>query len=357
MNAKIANKFMTKEMIGYGSFGSIYSGINIYNNDQVAIKFETSVNMKQKLFRESRIYQIISGAPGFPTLKHYGTEGDTAAMIIDLLGQNISALFEARHRSFSLKTVLMIADQTLTRIEYLHKKSIIHRDIKPENMAIGNGKHRNTIYLIDFGLAKSYCDMKTHQHNEFKTVPFLVGTPLYASINAMKNQEQSRRDDLESLAYVLLYLLRGNLPWEKTHSGNLKEAQENILRIKEQVTIEDLCRGLPEEFAILLSSVRQLEFDEEPKYSEYRRMFMQLFQRNNFHYDYQYDWEEKVSDFFIDKSDEHIIEKRKTTRAELLKKRVPSIHSMVPSSPPKESKFDFTTLARKKRMASLKVFT
>ena len=354
---KIANKFMTKEMIGHGSFGSIYSGFNLYSNDQVAIKFETSVNMKQKLFREFRIYKVISGAPGFPSLKHYGTEGDTAAMVIDLLGKNVSTLFEECKRCFSLKTVLMIADQMITRLEYLHKKSIIHRDIKPENMAIGCSKCNNIVYLIDFGLAKSYCDMKTHIHNEFKTVPFLVGTPLYASINSMKNMEQSRRDDLESLAYVLIMLLKGSLPWDKTIANNLKEVQEKILSVKENTSIEELCNGLPSEFADFLTSVRNLEFEEEPKYREYRKMFYKLFKKNGYIYDYKYDWTEKGQIFHVNSHDEIRDFAKPSNNINnnfvLMKQAVSKTSSQIV----RDSKFDFTSLAKKKKNTTLKIFS
>jgi serine/threonine protein kinase len=113
-----------------------------------------------------------------------------------------------------MKTVLMIADQLIQRIEYMHSKSYIHRDIKPENFLLGLGKKSNIIYIIDFGLSKKYRDTKTLQHIPYRENKNLTGTARYASINAHLGIEQSRRDDLEAVGYVLIYLAKGFLPWQ-----------------------------------------------------------------------------------------------------------------------------------------------
>ena len=205
------------------------------------------------------------------------------------MGSSLEDLFNQCSRRFSLKTVLMLADQMISRIEFIHAKNFLHRDIKPDNFVIGLGKKANQIFVIDFGLAKKYRDPKTQQHIPYKEGKNLTGTARYASINTHLGIEQSRRDDLEVLGYVLLYFLRGLLPWQGLLAQNRKEKYERIMRSKLDTTTALLCQGFATEISTYMNYCKNLRFEERPDYSYLKRMLKDLFFRENYQYDYIFD--------------------------------------------------------------------
>lgn len=184
----------------------------------------------------------------------------------------------------------MLSDQLITIMEYIHNKGFIHRDIKPENLIMGLGKKSNLVHFIDFGLSKRYKDPKTNQHIPYKENKQLTGTARYVSVNTHKGIEQSRRDDLESLGYVLIYLFKGTLPWQGLKAKTKLEKYSKILERKENTPLDILCKGIPVEFANYLSYCRKLKFDEKPDYNYLKRMLKELYMREGYEYDYVYDW-------------------------------------------------------------------
>ncbi|XP_044463985.1 casein kinase 1-like protein 1 isoform X2 [Mangifera indica] len=209
---------------------------------------------------------------------------------MDLLGPSLEDLFNFCSRKLSLKTVLMLADQMINRVEFVHSKSFLHRDLKPDNFLMGLGRRANQVYIIDFGLAKKYRDSSTHQHIPYRENKNLTGTARYASMNTHLGIEQSRRDDLESLGYVLMYFLRGSLPWQGLKAGTKKQKYEKISEKKVSTSIEALCRGYPTEFASYFHYCRSLRFDDKPDYAYLKRIFRDLFIREGFQFDYVFDW-------------------------------------------------------------------
>ncbi|KAJ8568723.1 hypothetical protein K7X08_030945 [Anisodus acutangulus] len=291
MEARVGNKFRLGRKIGSGSFGEIYLGTNIQTNEEVAIKLENVKTKHPQLLYESKLYRILQGGTGIPNVRWFGVEGDYNGLVMDLLGPSLEDLFNFCSRKLSLKTVLMLADQMINRVEFVHSKSFLHRDIKPDNFLMGLGSRANQqVYIIDFGLAKKYRDTSSHQHIPYRENKNLTGTARYASMNTHLGIEQSRRDDLESLGYVLMYFLRGSLPWQGLKAGNKKQKYEKISEKKFSTSIEALCRSYPTEFASYFHYCRSLRFEDKPDYAYLKRIFRDLFIREGFQFDYVFDW-------------------------------------------------------------------
>ena len=232
MELCVGGLYTLGKKIGSGSFGDIYLGTNVETGEEFAVKLESVRQKHPQLQYESKVYRIIEGGTGIPNIHWFGTEGDQNVLVMDLLGPSLEELHKTCNRKFSLKTVLMIADQILARIEFLHGKNFIHRDVKPDNFLISYNKKDNLIHAIDFGLAKKYIDSKTNQHIAYRENRNLTGTVRYNSVNTQMGIEQSRRDDIESLGNVLLYFLKGTLPWQGLRAPNKVARNAKIMETK-----------------------------------------------------------------------------------------------------------------------------
>lgn len=290
MDRIVGGKYKLGRKIGSGSFGEIFLATHVDTFEIVAVKIENSKTKHPQLLYEAKLYNVLQGGSGIANIKWCGVDGEDNVLVLDLLGPSLEDLFVYCGRKFSLKTVLMLADQMITRIEYVHSKGYLHRDIKPDNFLMGLGRKANQVYIIDFGLAKRYRDSTTNRHIPYRENKNLTGTARYASCNTHLGVEQSRRDDLESLGYVLLYFLRGSLPWQGLKAATKKQKYDKICEKKLSTPIEALCKSHPVEFASYFHYCHSLTFDQRPDYGFLKRLFRDLFAREGYDFDYIFDW-------------------------------------------------------------------
>lgn len=290
IEVRVAGRFKLGSKIASGTFCEIYQGTNVHSNQEVAIKLEDIKCKYPQLLYEAKILQNLQGGLSIPTLHWCGPENEYNVLVLDLLGQTLEELFILCERKFKLKTVLMIADQLITNIEFIHSRNYLHRDIKPENFLFGRGKQIHNLFTIDFGLSKRYKDPKTGEHIPFREKKPLIGTARYASINTHKGFEQSRRDDLEAIGYMLIYFLKGKLPWQGLKGKNKDEKYNKIKEAKIEIALKNLCDDIPNEFHMYLNYCRKLGFEDKPNYKYLKKMFRELFYINDFEYDNIFDW-------------------------------------------------------------------
>ena len=278
------------KLLGKGGFGHLFLGRSIHENSFIAIKVEEQ-SPRSRLAWEYQIIKELSDGEGIPKVYRLHRGKKHNYLIMQLLGKSLDKLFVDMKKKFSIKTVCMIAYQMVQRIEFVHSKGYIHRDVKPGNFLLGKNLDRKKIYIIDFGLSKKYIDKSTNKHIIYKEGKGLTGTARYVSLNTHYGIEQSRRDDIEGIAYNLIYFAKGKLPWQGIKTKNKKEKHKKIMELKEEYNPDKLCEGLPEEFPTLLKYSRKLDFEEKPDYKNIKIMFKQLMNANKQQMDWKFDWD------------------------------------------------------------------
>lgn len=294
MTGDYEHKTRVVERIGGGSFGEVYLGEIVETKQRVAVKIEPAACMIQSLLHEGRIYRKLRDCSGIPQVHWYGLHGrDFTALVMDLLGSTLYERWvECGHR-FSLKTVLMLADQMLDIMAHVHSRNFVHRDISPNNFMFGTGPEKSLqLYLIDFGHTKELNPLHVipARRQRFGFTQPMVGTPRFASVFSHMGLEPSFRDDMDSLAYIWIYLLKGHLPWQGIKVKTQQNKLELIAQTKFRLPVEELCEGLPEEFASYLHYVRNLRHMEMPDHTMIRQFFRDLAEREGIEYDSKFDW-------------------------------------------------------------------
>ena len=314
-NKIILKKYRIIKRIGKGSFGSVFLGKNIQQNDYVAIKLESKNQNDTILERETYILYSLKGF-GIPEVITYGQNMKYNILIQELLGKSIDKIFFEKNRKFSMKDCCMIGIQILDRLEYIHSKFIIHRDIKADNFLIGL-KNRSIIYIIDFGLAKQYKSRKTGKHVKFSINKKWSGTSRFASANTLRGVEPSRRDDLESLCYLLLYLMKGSLPWDNINEESEINEILIIYKMKQYMTPEMLFKDLPLQMINFYKYCKNLEFEQKPNYKYLKTLLIGILkylgEKNdlNFSRIININLNKSKSGFIFNKSKEKEINKKK----------------------------------------------
>lgn len=286
------------QKINGGAFGVIHLGELLSTGEKVAVKLELQNSPHPQLMSEGNIYRHLAGGPGIPKVHWFGLhEPLYNVMVMDLLGPSLQDLFAYCDHRFSVKTTLMLADQMLEIMEYIHSRQYIHRDIKPDNFMIGLGDNANRVFILDFGLAKKVSPQRfSVGHIGCHVVHPLVGTVRYAGVHAHMGQDEGPRDDLESLGYCWVYFLRGSLPWQGVSARTRDEKFARIHEMKKKTSSAALCEGLPNEFARFLDYVRPMRKDERPDYKRLREAFRKLAADSGYENDNQFDWIKKLQE-------------------------------------------------------------
>ena len=275
----------------HGSFSIIYEGINIETNEHVAIKLEPRNAQSENLLLQNEIFYLykLRHCPGIVKIITTGRTKKYNILIEPLLGGTLYSLYLDQNKNFTLKDICLISLQCISRLESVHNKGIIHCDIKPENFCVGL-RDKRIIYLIDFGISKKYRSDRTKKHIQFNITKTMCGTARYASMNALSGLQLSRRDDLESLSYMILYFLTMKLPWQGITAKSLATRYKKIYEKKLELEKWDKFLSLPIQIQNFIKYCRNLGFSEDPNYKLMKNFFYDLMKQNEFVDDKNFSW-------------------------------------------------------------------
>ena len=287
----IFGKYSLKNLIAKGTIGEVFLGKNILDNKEYAIKLEKAKKGESILKQEAYILLLLKG-PGFPSVISFGQSGKYHVLVENLLGESIYNIWLKKKKKLNLKDTCMFAIQALERLEYIHSKNYLHRDIKPGNFLVGN-PDKSQIYLIDFGNARKYRSSRTGKHIPFAKNRKMCGTIIFLSSNVLKGIEQTRKDELESLGLVIIYLYQGFLPWSDLKCKDIHQYLDKIKKLKLKINNEELCKYLPKEICEYMNYVQNMNFDENPDYRYLQSLFSNILGKTGEKNDLMFSWVDK----------------------------------------------------------------
>ena len=271
MSLALRGGYEIQDRLGRGSFGEVYECTGP-NGEALAAKLEPRRSEGKarggpsQLRYEERVYRLLEGGDGIPSVVEYFTDGDYNILIMQRMGKSLEDVLEEQGGTLSSKTVLALGVRLLQALRHIHNKGMIHRDLKPQNMMLSTDNTDSRVYLIDFGLSKRFMDPVSGHVEYARNRRGLTGTPRYASVSSHLGAEQSRRDDLESLVYILLYLRTGKLPWQGLPGKTKKEKYKRVREMKQRTSSLRLSQGFPEPYLEFVDRIRGLGFEEDPPY-------------------------------------------------------------------------------------------
>ena len=298
INRLIFSRYKIQKRVGKGSFGTVYQGVAKETNEKVAIKIEKREKNDPGTLETEAYRLIYLQGEGIPKIYCYGNNQSHNLLVEELLGKSLEDIFNSCNKRFSLKTVCVLGIEMIKRIQFVHSKYHIHRDIKPDNFMVGRGANENKIYIIDFGLAKKYFSISKQQHIKFCEGKHLIGTARYCGRNAHRGYEQGRRDDIESIGYVLMYFLLGSLPWQGLKMKRQEDQFEKIAQKKYTTSFEELTEGQPEEFLKYFKHCDELKFEDEPDYEYLISLFQNMIDKYCDDCYYDFDWQKNKTRCF-----------------------------------------------------------
>lgn len=287
MDKCVLDDYFMEKKIGSGSFGDVYLTINKKNNEHHAAKVEER-KKHSRLYDEFKIYKKIHRkgfVEGIPKIYNFIQTPKFNILVMELLGDDLEKLFSDRNKKFRLETILLLGINIVSLLEQLHNSGYLHRDIKPNNFMFGH-YDKSKMYIMDLGLSKKY--VVNGKHIAFRTDKSLTGTARYTSINIHMGMEPSRRDDMESVGYMLIYFLKGRLPWQGLKKQKGMNNIENIGEVKLCTPLDKLCKDLPECFKKYLAYCRELKFEAKPDYNYLRSLFIDTAKRMKLNL--RYEW-------------------------------------------------------------------